>query len=658
MPVSSASESTPGENPPRLERKLGFFSVYALIITSMVGTSLFFGVSTGSRLAGSASIISWALLGIVTVYVAAVFGELIAMYPSSGGIYEFTKQAYGRFPSFLIGWTGWIVSNVGSALLVVAAIEFLFPGSGSVHVLGFFIEKGVIKLALAILVILVFNAITYRGIEASGTVLVVCAALVITLILAVLLTGFGAVQATNLAIPSLSGVAILVTVFFLVESFFGWESASFLSEETRNPERTIPSALVWASATVAVLGVLLALVMLGSYPSSVLGEDANPLLTLARDRFPSTAPVLVIGVFVTFLSGVVSSVVSSPRLLFALARDRLFIEQCTRLDPTYKTPVNAILFQSVITITLMAFAVGNYEFLLAILVPLALLMYATVLTTVPVLRRTKPHHPRPFRVWGGSWLPLIVALFYFSVIVGWFFTTPGADSAVLLIIGLLLLAVPIYWFVTVIYNPDVIISVNDEAARVNYWLEGILLPRSVRRELLALFKNHLKGKTVLEYGAGVGTFTMDLADAVGSRGRVIATDISRANIAIIAERVKRRGLSKITILHDEHQINRIHPAVDSVDVVYSIGFLGYVQDVPKVLRELRSVLPENGRICFVEYTNFFKILPDPAIVSDLVVLRETFRKAGFAVVVKRRPGLFWNYIIVEGIRTDRAVTYA
>ncbi len=646
-----------------LEKGLGFIAVYALIITSMIGSSLFFGISEGAHLAGSWSLIAWVLLGIVTVYVAACFGELIAMFPSSGGVYEFTKQAYGRFPSFLVGWASWIVSNVGSAVLVVAALEFILPGSSTVQIFGLEVGRGTIKVIAAIVLILLFNFITYRGIEASGIILIIFAAIVLILLVATIIPGFTIFDASNLVLTGGPPISmLLVTIFFLVESFFGWESASFLAEETKDPARTIPKALVWASASIAVLGVLLAFVLIGAYPSSQLGADPNPVLHLIKDVFPQAAPVFLLGVFLAFIAGVISNVVSCPRLLFALARDRLFIEQATKLHPVHKTPVNAILFQTIVTLALVLFAFGRYQFLVSVLVPIALAMYAVVLFSVPALRKSKPNHPRSFKVIAGTWLPNVIAVFYICVVIGYFVITPGSSSVLLLIAGFFLLAIPVYWFVTMAYNPDAIITVSDTAAKLTYWLEDFLLPKRIRHELVDIFRLHIRGKTVLEFGAGVGTLTEELAEAVGPKGTVIAIDLSRSNLAIIERRLattrfSQRGAGMVRTVHDEHQVNRVHPTITHADVVYSVGFLGYMQDLRKVLRELNGILPPGGRVCFVEYVDFFKVLPDPVVVSDIARLEQAFIDSGFAISVRRRKGMLWNYLIIEGLKTDSKQAY-
>lgn len=640
-----------------LKKGLGFWAVYSLIVTSMIGTSLFYGIAAAAGIAGSASILSWLILGFIAMYVAACFGELIALFPQSGGVYEFAKQAFGRFPSFLIGWIAWIVANVGSAVLVVAAMDFVLPGSGFVYIGTTAISKATIKFISSVAIIIIFNYVTYRGIQASESILLIFALIMLTLIVSLLIPGFRGFDINNFSDFKIHPLLILAAIFFITESFFGWESASFLAEETKNAEKTIPKALMTATATVVVLGISLAAMTLGRIPAAQLATDPNPILTIASTVLPFAVPLVILGVFLTFMGGVISGVISSPRLLFALARDKLFIQQCTKIDEKHQTPVNAIIFQTIITIIVVVIAFGNYTFLLSMLVPLALFMYAVVLFSVPVIRLKYPDRVRSFKVWGGSWLPIVVALLYAGVVASWILTTASALSVLTLIAGFIILAFPIYLFLTMVYNPDAIIIATNAAASLNYILEDILLPKKVRSAAVDLFRGHLRGKEVLEFGAGVGTFTLRLAEEVGPEGKVLAVDLSKTNLNILAERMRKKGHYHVSTLHDEHQVNRVHPDIKRADVIYSIGFLGYVQDLRKVLHEMHDILSHHGRICFIEYTNFFGVLPDPEIVSNTRSLEATFREAGFAVSIEKRKGLLWNYIIVHGIKTDSKVPY-
>ncbi len=464
-------------------------------------------------------------------------------------------------------------------------------------------------------------------------------------------------QASNFSGIVWHPLVIFAAMFFIVESFFGWEAASFLAEEIEDAPRVIPKALLWASATVVLLGIALAVVSFGNFGAQALTTLTNPVLTLGTGLSSNLSVLIIIGVFLTFLGGVVGAVVSSPRLLLALSRDKLFVEQCGHIHPVHKTPSNAIIFQTIVTILAVIVAFGEYNLLLSLLVPLALIMYAAVLLSVPVLRAKLPKHERPFRVWGGSWLPVFVAALYVCVIVAWYTTTPGAANIALVIGGFLLLAFPIYLFLTIVYNPDAIISLSNGSARINYFLEDFLFPRKVRREVLDLFKGHLRGKEIVEFGSGVGTFTMHLAEEVGPQGSVVAIDLSRMNLDILERRLRERGHSHVRVLHDEHQVNRLHPDIHQADMIYSVGFLGYVQDLHKILHEMHAILAPGGKICFVEYTNFFQILPDPAIVSDHARLQRIFAEAGFSVSITKRNGFLWDYLIIHGIKTDGKVPF-
>src|SRR4030042_723370 len=134
-----------------LKRSLGFGTIVALAITAMMGTGLFFGTSIGARYAGNAVLIAWVLLILISVYVTACFGELIALFPKAGGVYEFSKRTYGSFFSFLVGWMTWIMANISTTVLIIASLEFVLPPEFSIQY----------KILIAIGIILLLNLITY-----------------------------------------------------------------------------------------------------------------------------------------------------------------------------------------------------------------------------------------------------------------------------------------------------------------------------------------------------------------------------------------------------------------------------------------------------------------------------------------------------------------
>ena len=121
--------------------------------------------------------------------------------------------------------------------------------------------------------------------------------------------------------------------------------------------------------------------------------------------------------------------------------------------------------------------------------------------------------------------------------------------------------------------------------------------------------------------------------------------------------MRKRGHGHVFVIHDEHQVNRVHPDVPHVDAIVSIGMMGYLQDVKKVLREMRDLMPYNGKIVFVDYADFFKMIPNVAWLSKDETIEKLFREAGFSVYVTRKKGLFWNYIYVHGIKFRKDIPY-
>jgi amino acid transporter len=450
-----------------------------------------------------------------------------------------------------------------------------------------------------------------------------------------------------------------VALFFIIETFFGWENATFMAEETKDAEKTIPKALIAGSIFVVVLGILLAFMMLGVIPWHILAGSSTPVSDLTAILFNSSIAVIVnIGIALALIGSAAGGLVGGPRLLLGLARDKLFIEQLADVHPKYQTPYKAIIFQTIVSIIVVIFGFGNYEYLLALLVPIALMMYISIIMAVPILRFKKPLHQRPFKVWFGKVGPIIVSLIYIATIVAWLLTTKNAESMFNLGLSFIFFGIPIFLLLVSYYDPESIKRFNDYFAKFSVFFENMSFPKEFKKELLGYFKDDFAEKTILDYGAGVGTLTLFLADMVGPKGKIYATDLSHNNIDILIKRANKGGYKNIEIIHDEHQVNRVHPSIKNVDAVFSVGMLGYIQNVNKVLKELYKILPRNGKICMVEYVDYFWIIPNVKWLSSNEQIEKIFKEAGFSVHVKHKRRLFWNYVIIYGIKTnDGTVLY-
>jgi len=448
----------------------------------------------------------------------------------------------------------------------------------------------------------------------------------------------------------------------MAESFFGWEGATYLAEETQEPEKVIPKAIVIGTIIVAVLGVFVTLISLGVIPWKILADSSAPLSVVSESLLGGIGTNLInIGIFISLVGSAAGGIVTMPRLILALARDKLFIAQFASIHEKFKTPYKAIIFQTIVSLLIFGMTFGKYKSLLSLVLPLGFVMYFFIILSVILLRKKEPLIPRtikvPFVKIGSFFLMAFIAI----LLAIWIFPdfgsiNYGALNIIKFGLSLIFVGVPIYMLLEIYYNPDTIIKISDSLAYLTLWMERFILPKGIRRELLVLLGD-VKGKKVLEFGCSVGTFTLYLAQAVNPNGRVYATDLSKRDLFITKKRLMKRGHSHVVVIHDEHQINRVHPSIPHVDAIVSVGMMGYLQDVKKVLKEMRELLPYGGKIVFLDYVDFFKIIPNVAWLSNDRTIEKIFREAGFSVFVSRRKGLFWNYVYVYGIKFHENIPY-
>ena len=158
---------------------------------------------------------------------------------------------------------------------------------------------------------------------------------------------------------------------------------------------------------------------------------------------------------------------------------------------------------------------------------------------------------------------------------------------------------------------------------------------------------------MLEYGCSVGTLTLALAEHVGESGYIYATDHSKRALKIAKKRIAKRGHIHVQFLYDNEHTARIHPDIPKVDAIVSVGMIGYVQKMEHVL--MNQKLDVGGKVCFLDYDNFFSIIPNVDWLAKDDYIHDLFLRTGFKVEITRKEGLFWQYIFIYGEKID-AVT--
>jgi basic amino acid/polyamine antiporter, APA family len=198
---------------------------------------------------------------------------------------------------------------------------------------------------------------------------------------------------------------VFVAIFFIAETFFGWETATFLAGETKDGEKVMPRALIAATAIIALISILFVVGSLGALPWAEYAEYGTPLANLAGLLFGAAGiPVYTILVYLSIIGSVAGWIVAAPRLVLAMAKDRLFLSHFAEIHPRFHTPGRAILLQAAITSVIVLIGAGNYDTLLLLLVPLVLVMYSAVMLCLVVLRHKSPllhrHYRVPFGIMG------------------------------------------------------------------------------------------------------------------------------------------------------------------------------------------------------------------------------------------------------------------
>jgi len=548
-----------------------------------MGTGIFFLPALGAGKAGPASIISWILLSIISIYIGMCFAELSSMFPKAGGIYEFCKQAYGKFPSFLIGWTTIITGNITIAMLVVGAIQYIFPA-----------DFPLITIPLSLLFVFIFNYIAFKGLKTSAFMLVTFAFITLTTLFLLIIPGLFKFN-IGLLQPFFthSTSSIFITMFFIAETFFGWETATFLAEETKDGQRVMPKALILGTIIIAIISLLTVVTSLGSISWQKFSLSAAPLADLGVLHFGGGgANILTILVYLAIIGSVAGWIVSAPRLLLAMARDGLFLKQLAVIHPKNHTPHKAILFQTVLTTILVFVGAGSYETLLNLLVPIVLLLYIAVLGSLVVMRYTKKDVKRYYTVPGGKWIPYLIMLIMIALIAGWWSVQANAFGLALLGGSFILLGIPVYFLLELYYNPKAIRRTHNIMAHMNWWFERINLPRKRQDEVIKLI-SPLKGKVIYEYGSDVGTLTLELAKRAK---KVYATDFSEKSLIIMEKRLAQRGHTNVLKVHDPKHTSRVHPSIPKVDVIVSVAKFGYVKNPAHMIKQFAKTLKKRRKV--------------------------------------------------------------
>jgi len=364
---------------PTLLRRLGLFSATALVISNMVGTGIF---TTTGFLAGDLGE-PWLVLGIwlvgavVALAGALSYSELGVNFPASGGEYVYLTRAYGPTLGFMSGWVSFFAGF--SAPVATAALAFsnylgyFFPALRQENIWfrrswgEISIEAGGAQMAAAALILL-FTVLNLFGVEFIARIQNTLTSIKVLVMVAFI--GFGlavgngdwshlrqAAERTS-ATPLVAQFAI--SLFWIYVGYSGWNAATYIAEELRKPERTLPMALTIGTVLVAILYLLFNVVFIYALPlEQMKGVLAIGSLTAHALFGPEAAGVFSALLAVSLMSTVNAMVTIGPRLYYAMAKNGAFVPAAGYIHPKWRTPVVAILFQGACAMLMTLVNFGN-----------------------------------------------------------------------------------------------------------------------------------------------------------------------------------------------------------------------------------------------------------------------------------------------------------
>ena len=439
------------ESQPTFARDLGLFDATMIGIGAMIGAGIFVLTGIAAGEAGPASILSFALNGIVTLLTAFAYAELASAIPKAGGGYSFVKMAYPGAVGFVSGWMLWFAYTVACSLYALGFAGYFWE---FIHKYIPFISSGVhsllgnkIPVLLTTVVIgLVFIWLNARGAEVTGkaeNILTLSKLMVLGIFvyfgLSEILGNPGQVKEsfTPFFTRGFSGVLIAMGLTFI--AFEGYDLIATVAEEIKSPEKNIPKATFIALGVTTIIYLLILFVSLaainpGGIPSwEFLGKFKETAIVRAAENFmPAFGIALIVfGGLLSTSSALNATVMAASRVAFSMGRDLWLPKRVSAIHAVRRTPHIAIYSTGAIllimAITLPIETVGSAASLMF------LLTFALVNLSVIVLRRNHPEIPRKYKVPFYPIVPLLgfilnifLALFQFDfqpiawyVTIGW-----------------------------------------------------------------------------------------------------------------------------------------------------------------------------------------------------------------------------------------------
>ena len=385
------------ESATSLHRVLGLVEVTAGGVGIIIGAGIYVLLGEATAHAGPLVWVAFLMAAVLSALTGLSYAELSSMFPSAAGEYEYTRQAMPEWVAFAVGWTMIL------GLVVAAATVSI----GFARYLGYFVDVGARWASVGLLAAV--SCVAVLGVKQSARLTVGLSAVQVGGLMLVAAIGLPHVGEVDLLSgPGLGGVLGAAALVFF--AFIGFDEVITLAEETRDPTRTVPRALLLALGLSTVLYVAVAVAAVSVLGAGPLAASPRPLAdVMAHDLGDRGATVVAAIAVITTTNTTLLALTAASRVMYGMAKAGAMPRALGRVNPSRRTPTRAI---TAVAIVAAAFAIfGDFTVIAAVTDFAVSVVFVAVNGTVIILRRTRPDLPRPFAVaWAIRGVPVLPLL--------------------------------------------------------------------------------------------------------------------------------------------------------------------------------------------------------------------------------------------------------
>ena len=427
---------------PQLARRLGLFDATMIVMGGIIGSGIFMNPSVVAQQVHTPFLIlgAWTLGGLFALAAAFIWAELAALRPDVGGQYAYLREAFHPGVAFLYGWVLLLVIQTGG----MAAVAVTFA--------RYFVELTNVPIAhayFAAIVLTIFTIINCLGVRAGSTLQSILMVLKIVAIAALVICGFAFAGKSTLSPELLDrppsfdlltafGAAMVPVIF----AYGGWQTATFVAGEIKEPRKNLPRGLILGVTGVVLLYVAANVVYIGVLGTSGLAAStaaASDVMRRALGDFGAKA--IAAGIAISTAGFLSQSMLTAPRVYFAMAQDGLFFKQVATVHPRTRAPIVAIVVQGALAIIIAL--LGTYDRILNYVVSIDAIFFALTACCIFILRKRQPKETGITRVPGHPFTTIIFIVICVLVVINTVYRYP--DNT-LIGIAIMIAGVPAYWF--------------------------------------------------------------------------------------------------------------------------------------------------------------------------------------------------------------------